>query len=67
MKIWDIIAELVRGCTVPAPPNPFAVDFNYFEALPLPEKMLMSGAVVNFFKSYCKVNTICTTKEVSDG
>ena len=50
VKIWDIIAELVRVCTVPAPPNPFAVDFDYFEMLPLPEKLLMSGAVVNFFQ-----------------
>ena len=50
VKIWDIIAELVRVCTVPAPPNPFAVDFDYFEMLPLPEKLLQSGAMVNFFQ-----------------
>lgn len=50
VKIWDIIAELVRVCTVPAPPNPFAVDFDYFEMLLLPEKLLVSGAMVNFFQ-----------------
>ena len=50
MKIWDIIAELVRVCTVPAPPNPFSIDFDYFETLALPEKLLLSGAVVNLFQ-----------------
>jgi len=41
---------LVRVCTVPAPPNPFAIDFDYYETLPLPEKLLSSCAIVIFFQ-----------------
>lgn len=47
---WDIIAELVTICTVPCPPNPFTVDFDYFECLPLPERSLASGAMVTFLR-----------------
>ena len=47
---WEIIAELVTICTTPSPPNPFAVDFDYFASLPLPEKFLASGAMVSFLK-----------------
>ena len=50
IAVWDIIAELVQVCTIPCPPNPFAVDFDYFEALPLPERALSSGAMVNFLQ-----------------
>lgn len=46
----DIIAELVAICTTPAPPNPFAIDFDYFDSLPLQEKFLASGAMMNFLK-----------------
>ena len=50
VKVWDIVAELVRVCTIPAPPNPFAIDFDYYESLPVPEKLLSSGAMVNFLR-----------------
>ena len=43
-------AELVHICTSPSPPNPFAVDFDYFEALHLPERALASGAMVAFLQ-----------------
>ena len=50
IAVWDIIAEVVQVCTVPCPPNPFAVDFDYFDALPLSERALSSGAMVNFLR-----------------
>ncbi|XP_052784276.1 uncharacterized protein LOC128220064 [Mya arenaria] len=45
--VWDIIAELVKLCTYPAPRNPFEIDFNYFNLLPLQEKVLASASMVN--------------------
>ena len=48
--MWDVIAELVNICADPCPANPFEVDFDYFEALPLVEKYLASGAMVNILR-----------------
>ena len=51
----DVIAELVAICTVPSPPNPFAVDFDYFESLPMQERFLASGAMLSFLN-----NVLCS-------
>jgi hypothetical protein len=48
--VWDIIAELVAICTIPAPKDPFAVDYSYFDTLPLAESVLATGAMVNFLQ-----------------
>ena len=48
--IWDIIAELVKLCCYPSPQNPFEVDFEYFSGLPLPEKVITTGALINFLQ-----------------
>ncbi|XP_070538099.1 uncharacterized protein [Ptychodera flava] len=49
-KIWDIIAELVKIATLPSPRNPFAVDMEYFDQLPFMERILATGAMVNFLQ-----------------
>ena len=46
----DIIAELVEVCTAPCPPNPFEVDFDYFEALPVRERTLATAAMISFMR-----------------
>ena len=47
----DIIAELVEVCTAPCPPNPFEVDFDYFEALPVRERpTLVTAAMISFMR-----------------
>ncbi|XP_065840493.1 uncharacterized protein [Oscarella lobularis] len=51
IKIWDIVAELVSICTMPAPKNPFAVDIEYFQSLPLAESVLATGAMANFLRT----------------
>lgn len=33
IRLWDILAELVRMNTSPTPPNPFSIDINYFKSL----------------------------------
>ena len=50
ITVWDIVAELVHICTQPSPPNPFEVDLDYFAALPLAERFLASGAMVDFLR-----------------
>ncbi|XP_065887840.1 uncharacterized protein [Dysidea avara] len=64
VKVWDIVAELVRVCTIPAPPNPFAIDFDYYESLPVPEKLLSSGAMVNFLRRLLQGEQHSYTKRV---
>jgi hypothetical protein len=43
----QIVAELVRLCCCPRPINPFAIDFDYFDALTLPGALLAEGAAIN--------------------
>jgi len=49
-KLWDIIAEVVKLCMYPAPLNPFAVDFKYFEGLPLVQRVIAMGAMAHFLQ-----------------
>ncbi|XP_031565577.1 uncharacterized protein LOC116300779 isoform X2 [Actinia tenebrosa] len=49
-KLWDIIGEVVKLCMYPAPLNPFAIDFQYFEGLSLGERLIATGAMVNFLQ-----------------
>ena len=50
-KVWDVIADLVAICTSPSPPNPFAVDFDFFEALPSTERVLATAAMISLLRS----------------
>ena len=34
----------------PAPLNPFAVDFKYFEGLPLVQRVIATGAMAHFLQ-----------------
>ncbi|KAL4220517.1 hypothetical protein ACF0H5_020916 [Mactra antiquata] len=50
IHVWDLVAELVKLCTYPAPRNPFEIDFEYFSMLPLSEKVLATAAMVNIIQ-----------------
>ena len=50
VRVWDVVAELVRICTVPCPPNPFAVDLDYFSALPASDRVITSAAMISFLQ-----------------
>ncbi|XP_042368716.1 uncharacterized protein si:dkey-19b23.7 [Plectropomus leopardus] len=52
IRVWDIISELVCLCTVPSPSNPFALDMRYIKSLPLPDRFLVTGALLNFLEMY---------------
>ena len=48
--MWDVLAELIKLCTYPPPLNPFAVDFSYFDELPQSERLIATGAMINFLQ-----------------
>lgn len=50
--MWDVISELVCLCTVPSPSNPFALDMRYIKGLTLPDRFLVTGALLNFLETY---------------
>jgi len=50
VKVWDVVEELVNSSMVPPPTNPFKIDFNKLEALPLVQKSLVAGSLVLFLK-----------------
>ncbi|XP_033121154.1 uncharacterized protein LOC117120247 [Anneissia japonica] len=50
IHVWDIVAELVKINTLPAPRNPFAVDTNYLYMLDLEERFLATGSMVNLLQ-----------------
>nr|XP_019951142.1 PREDICTED: uncharacterized protein LOC109634854 [Paralichthys olivaceus] len=52
IRVWDIVSELVCLCTVPSPSNPFALDMRYIKNLPLPDRFLVTGALLNFLETY---------------
>ncbi|XP_029310372.1 uncharacterized protein LOC115023492 [Cottoperca gobio] len=52
IRVWDVISELVCLCTVPSPSNPFALDMRYIKSLPLPDRFLVTGALLNFLEMY---------------
>lgn len=47
VKPWEILAEVVKLCTYPPPQNPLAVDWEYFDRLPLQERVIAQGALIN--------------------
>nr|XP_020467012.1 uncharacterized protein LOC109966495 isoform X2 [Monopterus albus] len=52
IRVWDVISELVCLCTVPSPSNPFALDMRYIKSLPLPDRFLVTGGLLNFLEMY---------------
>lgn len=52
IRVWDVVSELVSLCTVPSPTNPFALDLRYIKSLPLPDRFLVTGALLNFLEMY---------------
>ncbi|KAJ1984748.1 hypothetical protein H4R33_004271 [Dimargaris cristalligena] len=50
IRPWDIIVEVVCLTLRPQPENPFAIDHEYFDRLPLEEVVVRTGAMVRFLQ-----------------
>ena len=51
VTLYDIVAELVKLNTYPAPQNPFELDTDYFSSLPPAERVLETAAMIQTLKS----------------
>lgn len=49
-RVWDIVEELVQMNVVPAPMDPFEVDFTAFDIMPDLERSLLAGALAFFLR-----------------
>lgn len=49
VSLWEIVTEILYMTT--NPDNPFALDFNYIDQLPLEESVLLSGSLLTFLES----------------
>ncbi|KAM9835010.1 uncharacterized protein ACBT44_015305 isoform 1-T1 [Syngnathus typhle] len=52
IRVWDVVSELVCLCTMPFPSNPLALDMRYIQSLAVPERFLVTGALLNFLETY---------------
>ncbi|XP_031440928.1 uncharacterized protein si:dkey-19b23.7 [Clupea harengus] len=50
VRVWDVVSELVGLCTMPPPDNPFSLDTRYLQSVPLPDRFLITGALLNFLE-----------------
>ncbi|XP_056006765.1 uncharacterized protein LOC125658095 [Ostrea edulis] len=50
VTLYDIVAELVKLNTYPAPQNPFQLDMEYFSTLPPSELILETAAMIQTLK-----------------
>ncbi|KAL1916299.1 uncharacterized protein VTP21DRAFT_5916 [Calcarisporiella thermophila] len=51
IKLWDIVAELLKLTLSPPPINPFTVDHTFFDNLPLEEAVVATGSMINFLST----------------
>lgn len=49
-RVWDVVNELVGLCTMPPPDNPFSLNMRYLQTLPLTQRFLTTGALLNFLE-----------------
>ncbi|KAK6466491.1 hypothetical protein HHUSO_G36184 [Huso huso] len=49
-QVWEVVSELVTLCTSPPPLNPFSLDMRFIQSLPQAQRLLASGALVNFLE-----------------
>ncbi|KAF9348088.1 hypothetical protein BGX26_000466, partial [Mortierella sp. AD094] len=50
IRLWDIMAEIITLTLSPSPVNPFRINHAYFEALPLEECVIATGAMTDFLQ-----------------
>ncbi|KAJ3317674.1 hypothetical protein HDU76_001093 [Blyttiomyces sp. JEL0837] len=56
IRIIDIVSEVISLVLQPPPGNPFAVDHDFFDTLPVQESVLATGALIQFLKGIYMMN-----------
>ncbi|KAJ2308204.1 hypothetical protein IWW54_004140 [Coemansia sp. RSA 2705] len=50
IRPWDVIVEIVCYALDPWPENPFAIDYAYFDKIPIEERVVATGAMLEFLR-----------------
>lgn len=45
--VWELISRV----SWPSPQNPFAIDFDYLDRVPLPQSLFLTGALMEFLQT----------------
>ncbi|KAJ1739735.1 hypothetical protein LPJ79_000316 [Coemansia sp. RSA 1821] len=50
IRPWDVIVEIVCYALDPWPENPFAIDYEYFDRITMEERVVATGAMLEFLR-----------------
>ncbi|KAJ2732272.1 hypothetical protein IW152_003947, partial [Coemansia sp. BCRC 34962] len=50
IRPWDVMVEVICTAVVPPPENPFAVDYTYFDKITIEERVVLTGALLEFLR-----------------
>ncbi|KAJ2057210.1 hypothetical protein GGI01_003050 [Coemansia sp. RSA 376] len=50
IRPWDVMVEVICTAMAPPPENPFAVDYAYFDRITVEERVVVTGAVLEFLR-----------------
>ncbi|ORX57518.1 hypothetical protein DM01DRAFT_329223 [Hesseltinella vesiculosa] len=51
VALWEMIWELISLVSWPSSQNPFAIDFDYLDRLPLPKMLFLTGGLIGYLQS----------------
>ncbi|KAJ2743643.1 hypothetical protein GGI20_003590 [Coemansia sp. BCRC 34301] len=50
IRPWDVMVEVICTAVDPPPENPFAIDYGYFDLVSVEERVVVTGAVLEFLR-----------------
>ncbi|KAJ1851611.1 hypothetical protein LPJ73_003001, partial [Coemansia sp. RSA 2703] len=50
IRPWDVLVEVICTALSPQPENPFAIDYSYFENVTVEERVVSTGAMLEFLR-----------------
>ncbi|KAJ2703455.1 hypothetical protein FB645_003895 [Coemansia sp. IMI 203386] len=50
IRPWDVLVEVICTALSPQPENPFAIDYEYFEKITIEERVVSTGAILEFLR-----------------
>ncbi|KAJ2008486.1 hypothetical protein H4R26_000182 [Coemansia thaxteri] len=50
IRPWDVLVEVICTALAPPPENPFAIDYEYFGKITIEERVVVTGAMLEFLR-----------------
>ncbi|KAJ1965940.1 hypothetical protein GGI12_000418 [Dipsacomyces acuminosporus] len=50
IRPWDVLVEVICTAINPPPDNPFAIDYEYFDKITVEERVVLTGAMLEFLR-----------------